>query len=142
MQWGCKVVTFKSCTVGATHLAPHVTVDQIILDRPHSVEFAPVDQKFLFKGGLVRLRQLAEQVSLDQFFTLINFHDAGLPSAYNSGGVRFHVGRKLLFLRRRMTHRSSLSLMRWARLRNALNGISNLWAIDARWSILCCPSFR
>jgi hypothetical protein len=76
MQRGGKVVTFKSFKVGARHLAPHVTVNQLILDGPHSIEFAPVEQKFLFKSGLVRLRQLAEQVSPDQIFALINFHSA------------------------------------------------------------------
>jgi hypothetical protein len=78
MQWGGEVVPFKSILVDARHLASHVTVNQLILDGPHSVEFAPVDQKFLFKSGLVRLRQLAEQVSPDQIFARINFHDANL----------------------------------------------------------------
>ena len=55
MQWGGKVVTFKSFTVGARHLAPHVTVNQLILDGPHPIEFATVEQKFLLKSGLVRL---------------------------------------------------------------------------------------
>ena len=71
-------MTFESFTVGARHLATDVTVNQIILDGPHLIEFAPVDQKFLFKSGLVRLRQLAEQVSPDQIFALISFHDVGL----------------------------------------------------------------
>ena len=56
MQWGGKVVAFKSFTVGARHLAPHVTVNQLIFDGPHLFEFATVDQKFLFESGLVRLR--------------------------------------------------------------------------------------
>jgi hypothetical protein len=55
MQWGGKVVAFKSFTVGARHLAPHVTVNQFIFDGPHLLEFATVDQKFLFESGLVRL---------------------------------------------------------------------------------------
>jgi hypothetical protein len=74
MQWGGKVVAFKSFTCGPRHLAPHVTVNQLILDGPHLIEFAQVDQKFLFKSGLVRLRQLAEQISPNQIFALINFH--------------------------------------------------------------------
>jgi hypothetical protein len=56
MQWGGKVVEFESFPVGGRHLAPHVTVNQLILDGPHFIEFTPVDQKFLFKSGLVRLR--------------------------------------------------------------------------------------
>jgi hypothetical protein len=74
MQWRGKVVAFKSFPVGARHLAPHVTVNQIILGGSHLIEFAPVDKKFLFKSGLVRLRQLAEQVSPDPIFAVINFH--------------------------------------------------------------------
>ncbi len=49
-------MAFKSFTVGARHLTPHVTVNQLILDGPYSIEFAPVNQKFLFKSGLVRFR--------------------------------------------------------------------------------------
>jgi hypothetical protein len=78
MQWGGQVMSFKSFTVGARHLAPHLTVNQFILDGPHLIEFAPVAQKFPFKSGLVRFRQLAEQIYPDQIFALINFHDAGL----------------------------------------------------------------
>jgi hypothetical protein len=60
MQLGGEVLVFKSFMVSARHLAPHVTVNQFILDGPHLIEFPTVVQKFLFKGGLVRLRQLAE----------------------------------------------------------------------------------
>jgi hypothetical protein len=63
MQWGGKVVALKSFMVGARHLAPHVTVNQLALDGPHPIEFAPVDQKFPLKGSLARLSQLAEQIS-------------------------------------------------------------------------------
>jgi len=59
MQWGGKVVTLNSFTIGPRHLATHVTVNQLILDCPHLIEFATVDQKFLFKSGLVRIHQLA-----------------------------------------------------------------------------------
>jgi hypothetical protein len=56
MQWRGKIVAFKSCTVDARHLAPHVTVNYLILDGPHLIEFAPFDQKFLLKSGLICLR--------------------------------------------------------------------------------------
>jgi hypothetical protein len=56
MQWGVKVVTFESFTVGARQLTQRVTVNQLILDGPHLIKFAAIIQKFLFKSGLVRLR--------------------------------------------------------------------------------------
>ena len=71
-------MAFKSFPVGARHLAPYVAVNQFILNTPRLIEFPAVDQKFLFESGLIRLRQLAEQVSPDQIFALINFHDADL----------------------------------------------------------------
>ena len=74
MQRRGKVVSFKPFTVSARHLAPDVTVNHLVLDGPHPIEFATVSQKFPFKGGLVRPGQLAEQVSPDQIFALINFH--------------------------------------------------------------------
>jgi hypothetical protein len=77
MQRGGKVVAFESFTVGAGHLASHVTVNKLILDGPHLIEFATVYQNFLFKRGLVRLGQLAEQVPPDQIFALIHFHVRG-----------------------------------------------------------------
>jgi hypothetical protein len=78
MQWRGKVVTFESLPASARHLTTHITVNQLILDGPHLIELATVDQKFLLKSGLILLRQLTEQVSPDQIFALINFHDGDL----------------------------------------------------------------
>jgi hypothetical protein len=60
MQWGGEIVSFESFLIGPRHIAPYVAVNQFILNTPRLIEFPTVDQKFLFKSGLVRIRQLAE----------------------------------------------------------------------------------
>jgi hypothetical protein len=49
------------------------TTSSSLLQNVAKISFA-TEPKFLFKCGLARLRQLAEQASPDQVFALINFH--------------------------------------------------------------------
>src|SRR5262249_15940018 len=127
----CLITALKAFTISRGERAARVTVNQLVLSFTELIILGLVNEILILERDLIRRGEFSQQVPFDQIFRSVR----SLHRLYPSYGFTFRSP-----LTQPLTHCSTLSRIRLARLNNALSEMPSLPARVLRTSVLSRPS--
>ncbi len=137
-----QITSFEAFTIGLGEIVARVAIKQLIFGFAEPIIFGLVAEIFILERGLFRRGEFSQQIAFDQIFLAVyELHNDRRLFYLYSGRIRnFHDALFDFLLAQRVTHSSSLSRVRLARLNSALSEMPSLAANILRSSILARPS--